>query len=428
MKNISINNNPRTTAPFGGRGALNVIFISPHFPLHFYNFSDRLKRLGANVLSIGDCPYDSLGQEVKESVTEYYFVSSLEDYDQVMRAVAFYIHKYGKIDYIESQNEYWLQLEARLRTDFNVPNGWRLDEMESVKLKSKMKLAYKRAKVKTARHLLIEDRDKMIAFANKVHYPIVIKPDNGVGASNTYKITDEAQLLEVLEKITLDGTYIMEEFVPGHIETFDGITNAEGDVLFYTGQVMAVTPLAMLMGAGENVSYTQPVEQIDDLREAGIRTVKAFDVRSRFFHFEFFRLDENKPGLGKRGDILGLEVNMRAPGGYIPDKMNYAYDVDVYQIWAESLVLGVNRSFPDWKFSSYVTHFGRGGSASYIHSAEDIRREFGDSILIDKVPPSSISGGMGSQVFILRSTDRADIARQAEYILGHEDGSIIELV
>ena len=118
----------------------------------------------------------------------------------------------------------------------------------------------------------------------------------------------------------------MEEYVPGHVETFDGITNADGKVLFYTGQVMAVTPLDMLSGAGENVSWTQPVERVDDLRDAGFRTLKAFNVRSRFFHFEFFRLDEDKAGLGRRGDILGLEVNLRAPGGYIPDKMDYVLD------------------------------------------------------------------------------------------------------
>lgn len=85
-----------------------------------------------------------------------------------------------------------------------------------------------------------------------------------------------------------------------------------GRVLFFTGQVMKATPLAQLQGTGENVSYTQPVEQMEDLRETGLRTVEAFGVRNRFFHFEFFRLDEAKHRLGKQGDIIGLEVNMRA--------------------------------------------------------------------------------------------------------------------
>ena len=402
---------------------MNVVFLSPHFPLHFWNFCDRLKRLGVNVLGIGDSPYDSLAGEVRDSLTEYYYTPSIEDYDSVMRAVGFFIHKYGRIDYAESQNEYWLELEARLRTDFNISSGWKTAEMDAVKLKSRMKEGYQRAKVKTARYHLVYNLDEALAFARQVGYPVIVKPDNGVGANNTWKVLndDELKTLYNVEIVRYpDFHFIMEEFVPGHIETFDGITNERGEILFYTGQVMRVTPLAMLQGAGENVSYTQNVQALDDLREVGKRVVEAFGVRNRFFHFEFFRLDKAKKGLGRKGDVLGLEVNMRAPGGYIPDKMNYAYDVDVYQIWAESLVYGENRSFPEYGFKRYVTHFGRGANVSYAHSADDVHGYLGDKLLLEKIPPKSISGGMGAQVFIARSESLDELNAQADYVLAKE--------
>lgn len=404
---------------------MNVIFISPHFPLHFWNFCDRLKRLGVNVLGIGDAPYDSLAPEVRNSVGEYYYVTSLEDYDQVYRAVGYYIGRYGRIDYVESQNEYWLELEARLRTDFNITSGWKTDELQSVKLKSQMKLGYRRAKVKTARHHLIDQLDEALQFATKVGYPVIVKPDNGVGASNTWKIGDEAGLTNLYHETLAHYPahhFIMEEFVPGHIETFDGITDAQGNIVFYTGQVMMATPLAMLQGTGENVSYTQNV-QATDLNDIGPRVVKAFGLRNRFFHFEFFRLDEDKKGLGKRGDVLGLEVNMRAPGGYIPDKMNYAYNVDVYQIWAEALTLGENRSFPNYHFQRYVTHFGRSEKVEYRHSADEVRAQLGHKLLLEKVPPKSISGGMGAQVFVAWSESLPELEAQARFILERSDGS-----
>ena len=88
-----------------------------------------------------------------------------------------------------------------------------------------------------------------------------------------------------------------------------------------------------------------------DLYEVGKRTVEAFDTRSRYFHFEFFRLDEDKPGLGKKGDLLGLEVNMRAPGAYMPDMLNWACDVDVYDIWAEMLVTDTTTRKYERKYS-----------------------------------------------------------------------------
>ena len=68
---------------------MNFIFISPQFPQTFWNFCDRLKKNGVNVLGIGDSPYDNLAQNVKDSLTEYYYLPSLEDYDGVFRAVAY---------------------------------------------------------------------------------------------------------------------------------------------------------------------------------------------------------------------------------------------------------------------------------------------------------------------------------------------------
>ena len=150
--------------------------------------------------------------------------------------------------------------------------------------------------------------------------------------------------------------------------------------------------------------------------------VKAFHTRYRFFHFEFFRLDEDREGLGRKGEILGLEVNMRAPGGYIPDKMNYAYNVDVYQIWAESLVWGENRSFPDYHFHYYVAHVGRSSRVDYLNSPEEIRARYGGSIVLEKEPPKSINGTMGSHVYMLRTNSVEELYEQAEFILRHADG------
>lgn len=396
---------------------MNVIFLSPNFPLHFYNFCNRLKALGCNVLGIGDCPYDNLNNNVKSSLTEYYYVNSLEDYDQVMRAAAFFTFKYGKINHIESQNEYWLETQSRLREDFNVENGIRLDGLEKVKLKSKMKTGYAKAGIKTARWLLIDSQGKAKKFAKAVGFPVIIKPDNGVGASNTYKINDLSELDDVLNKIdSQNKVNIIEEFVPGHVETFDGITDKEGNILFCTGQVMKITPLAMLNGNGENISFTTDMQH-SDLLEIGTKAVKAFNVKQTFFHFEFFRLDESKDGLGEKDEIIGLEVNMRAPGGYIPDKMNYAYDVDVYQIWAESLVFNENRSFKNYEFKRFVTHYGRGANVSYRNSAEEIRQKFGERLLLENIPPKSISGGMGAQIFILKSQNIKQLEEDGDYIL-----------
>ena len=124
---------------------MNFIFISPQFPHTYWNFCDRLKKNGVNVLGIGDAPYDALEDCLKNSLTEYYKVNSLENYDEVFRAVAFFSFKYGKIDWLESNNEYWLEQDARLRTDFHITTGIQYDRIGSFKHKSAMKENYRKA-------------------------------------------------------------------------------------------------------------------------------------------------------------------------------------------------------------------------------------------------------------------------------------------
>ena len=143
---------------------MNFVFVSPHFPHTYWQFCDRLRRNGINVLGIGDAPYDSMESPLKVALTEYYRVDSLEDYDQVYRAVAFFSWKYGKIDWIESMNEYWLEQDARLRTDFNITTGIRSDRISFIKEKRLMKQLYLEAGIPTARQHVVSDREAGKAF------------------------------------------------------------------------------------------------------------------------------------------------------------------------------------------------------------------------------------------------------------------------
>ena len=118
---------------------MNVVFISPHFPQTYWHFCAGLRANGVNVLGIADTNYENLPWELQQCLSDYYKVHSLENYDEVYRAVAFYAHRYGKIDWIESNNEYWLEQDARLRTDFNVTTGIKTDRIASIRNKSEMK-------------------------------------------------------------------------------------------------------------------------------------------------------------------------------------------------------------------------------------------------------------------------------------------------
>ena len=135
----------------------NFIFLSPNFPENYWRFCAALRGRGMRVLGIGDCPYDALREEVRRSLDEYYYVTSLEHYDEVYGAVAFFAFKYGKPDWLESNNEYWLERDARLREDFNIASGFHPADMPSVKLKSRMKACYRQGGIPVARYCMTDD-------------------------------------------------------------------------------------------------------------------------------------------------------------------------------------------------------------------------------------------------------------------------------
>ena len=137
----------------------NVVFISPNLPTNYWQFCRELKKNGMNVLGIGDQPYEELNPELKENLHEYYKVSNLENYDEVYRGVAFLIFKYGPIDWLESNNEYWLERDARLRTAFHITSGFQEEDIPRIKYKSKMKEYYRNVGISTARYYLVEDRE-----------------------------------------------------------------------------------------------------------------------------------------------------------------------------------------------------------------------------------------------------------------------------
>jgi hypothetical protein len=369
---------------------MNVVFLSPHFPPNMWLYVRRLREAGATVLGVADAPYDALRQELRDHLAEYYRVDDLHSMDQLRAAISHFVAKHGPIDRLESLNEYWLETDARLRTEFGIP-GLRVEDMQRVKRKSAMKAVFEAAGVPVGRWQVLgrDGAPDARRFVDEVGYPLVAKPDVGVGAARTYVIGNDADLDAFLgDRPALD--YLLEEYLEGALLSYDGLVDRNGEIVYSSSLVYGIPVLESVRG--NDMFFWIDREIAPDLDATGRRIVRGYDLRERPFHFEFFRM--------AGGELVALEVNMRPPGGIVVDMWNWAGDIDFYRAWAEVLVRGtttVSSARPN-----YVLWSGRKPGRPYRLSHEEIVGRLGRLLIHVERVDDVFATAMGSFGYVTR--------------------------
>lgn len=387
---------------------MNYIFISPNFPRIYSHFVKALKNKGINVLGIGDEKFETLEQELKDYLTEYCYVSDLNNKDWVIKSIEYLQKKYGKIDFIESNNEYWMRNDAIYREWFNISTGYHPKELADYQSKSGMKKYFKEAGLKTARYILVSSLDECLKFINEVGYPVFAKPDSGVGAADTFKITNENELKHFL-RVKPNETYIMEEFLDGSIVSFDGIANKESEVVVAFKETFP-TPIAEVVSKNIDVFYFAESKMPKTYREIGEKIVKAFKISSRCFHIELFKLNKDKPGFAKKGEIVALEANLRSPGGDTPELLNLVANTDYYEAYAS--MIAENVSHLDNETNRISFSINRKFELKYTHSNNEIMEKYQENLKSHGFYPESFRNALGDEFFLFVFENNKEIIDQ----------------
>ena len=383
---------------------MNYLLVSPNFPISQEFFAKGLKEKGINVLGVGSESYDALSQTLKDNLVEYFRVNDLEDYEEVFRAVAFLTYKHGKIDRIESNNEYWLELDARLREDFNV-YGVKPKQLELTKYKSKMKTMFKEAGARVAKGYVANNKEELNGILKKLELPLIAKPDNGVGSANTYKLLTQRDVEEFINEWNEKVSYFFEEFVEnGVLCTYDGLINQHGDIVFETSFIYTQPTLDLVNNSLDYANIIEP--NIDPkLKELGQRIVYKFGMRERFFHIEFFRLPD--------GEYIALEYNNRIAGGTCIDLYNYSYNISLYEIYADVVL---DKKIKDIVTNKYTLSLSRRNRYQYKNSLEDIKVKYSYSIRMITTVPEVFSAAMGNTIIIISVENKEQITEVINYV------------
>lgn len=370
---------------------MNVLSISPGFPANFVNFPLALRRTGATVLGLGDVPWEQLRPDLRDALAEYTHVPDLGDHDAMRRCTEHLIANHGRVDRLESHTEHWLEIDARLRDDFDIP-GQRPADLAKSRHRLGMKRVLREHGIPCADGVPADSPAKVRAFAKALGFPLILKPDVRGGAAGAFRVTNASQLESALEG--LPAGYLVETVLTGDPVSFDGLVDADGRILFFASHEFSAGSLETVAEARPFHCHT--VREIDPTLEAlGRRVVAAFAVRERFFHVALVRRGP--------GDYTTLEVSVRPPGGPALDLMNLSCDIDLFQAWADLLVHG-RWPWP-WQRLYHAAWVGRRHGVAYRWSHEQLCERH-RALLIDTVAqPDAFAAVMGNWGYLLRHSE-----------------------
>jgi hypothetical protein len=384
---------------------MDFLYLSPEFPPNYANFILKLDEMNVNVWGIGEADFYFMPEKLRSALKWYVRanLSSVADVENALEDLLSVKASFGtspKFDRVESHNEQWLQLEGFINHKLGI-DGIQPNDLNRLKKKSVMKKLFKESGLPVARGERIADFHHGLRLADDLGYPLILKPDEGVGADGIHKVIDEAHLRHLLTEI--NGDYVMEEFIDAKIITYDGLVDGNGRILFESSLIYGDGVLEYVLGKDTFFYVSRHIP--DQLSQIGSRLTKLFDIRRKFFHFEFFRVGD---------DYMPIEINCRPPGGAILDMMNYSVDDDLYAAYARMIARGEAAVATEKKY--YCCYLGR-RDRDYVHRHSDILAEFGDYLVEYAENPPIFQNAMGKYRYILRSASESEILRMADFVL-----------
>jgi formate-dependent phosphoribosylglycinamide formyltransferase (GAR transformylase) len=361
---------------------MNVVMISPGYPAEMALFTRGLAAAGSTVIGVGDQGPTVVPQPAREALAHYMQVHSLADGDAVagaVRAIARHVH----IDLVECLWEPYMLLAARLREELGLP-GLTMRQTMPFRDKELMKAVLDEAGLRTPGHHSTDTVAGVWAAAERLGYPLIVKPIAGAGSSDTYRADAPADLDAILPMVRHVPQVIVEEFIDGEEFTYDTIC-AGGQVLFEN--ICWYRPRPLLTKLHEWMSpVTISLRDLDapDLqagRALGVATIKALGFRDGFTHMEWYRKAD--------GEVVFGEIGARPPGGRMVDAMNYATDADLFAGWAEAITHGRITQPVQRRYNAGII-FKRADGAGRITGYSGLDRlmaEFGEHVVaIDLLP------------------------------------------
>jgi hypothetical protein len=309
-------------------------------------------------------------------------VRSLWDDDAVIASLREHLRG-QQLDRIECLWEPGILLAARLRETFGVP-GLDVAQAQRFRDKELMKQALDAAGIRTPRHLAAQSVAAVWEAAETIGFPLILKPIDGAGSADTYRVGDNDELRAVLPRLRHVQTVSVEEFIDGEEYTFDTIT-VNGKIAYYN--IAWYRPRPLVARSNEWISpQVIALRDIDhpDLMDGvkmGFDVISALEFDTGFTHMEWYRKAD--------GEVVFGEIGARPPGAHQVDQMKYVCDFDVFREWANAVTQGrISGGIkPRYNVATIYKRARGVGRITAIEGADRLQREFGGQVVWNTLLP-----------------------------------------
>lgn len=361
---------------------MNILIISPGYPADMPQFTRGLAEVGATVLGVGDTPTHALPELVRKSLSAYLQVHSLWDEQKVAGELRNWLRG-RQLDRIECLWEPGMVLAAQLREALDVP-GLSVEQTVPFRDKEKMKQVLDAAGVRTPRHFPATSVAQCWEAAERIGFPIILKPIAGAGSADTYRCNEADDLRDVLPRLRHVPMVSVEEFVDGEEFTFDTVT-IDGKIAYYN--IAWYRPRPLIARSNEWISpQVIALRNVDQPELAGgVRmgydVIRALGFRTGFTHMEWYRK--------ANGEVVFGEIGARPPGAHQVDQMNYACDFDVFREWANAVTHGRFDTRLERRYNvANIYKRAQGvGRIRAIEGLEALQRKFGSALVWNTLLP-----------------------------------------
>jgi biotin carboxylase len=359
---------------------MNVVFLAPTYPPEMQQYTRGLAQVGANVFGVGDAPRQGLPKNVKPYLHDYLQVPRIMDEDDVIKRVSAWLR--GKrIDRVLANWEPLVILAARLRERFGLP-GMSVDQVTGFRDKQLMKDRVKAAGLRVPYAFKVKTEREIREAAEKIGFPLILKPISGAGSADTYKVNDKKELETAIAAMRHVEVASCEEFIEGEEFTYD--TVCIGGKPAYEN-VAAYLPKPLIARTNEWLSPV--IITVRDLEQPklkpgitlGRKVLKALQMGDGFTHMEWY--------LTPKGEAVFGEIGCRPGGAHLVDQMNYTGDIDLFREWARVACWRSFEAPTKRKFNAGIV-FKRAlgqGRITRITGLGDYLRRYGDWVVEEQL-------------------------------------------